>query len=115
MHVLVDIKVAPPKARRHWTPSAANAFVDRAIEITGLKPFGERQVVERGDILTFFQFIAESHIAGHLDRHYGLGWVDVFSCKPVDTGPLMIALGQHLVRPADGHVEVHTLDRGLLP
>jgi len=116
MHVLVDIKTRRVAARRDWTPRAANAFVDRAVEITGLSPFGERQVIEHDDLVIFCQLIAESHIIGHLDRHRGRAWVDVFSCRDVDADLVEAAVLQYLVPPSAASTStVRVLDRGILP
>jgi len=115
MHVLLDLKVGPVKARRCWTPEASNAFIDRAVQITGLDPFGERTVCYHGQVLMFCQLIAESHIAGHLDRQHGLGWVDVFSCADVDSELVAAAVQLHLLVGTGGRMKVQVLERGMSP
>jgi S-adenosylmethionine/arginine decarboxylase-like enzyme len=113
VHVTVDIEARPRTARKRWTAQAANAFIDRAIAITGLRAIAERQVAERGDVLMFYQLIAESHISGHLDRRHGRGWVDVFSCRPLEARLVQAAASKYL--GADGTISLRCLDRGVLP
>lgn len=112
MHVQVDITGEPAFAHQRWTDEAANAFIDRAIAVTGLQPFGIRQVGRHAGVLMFIQLIAQSHISGHLDAAHGAGWVDVFSCRSLDVAQVVAAVRQHLL--LNDAARIRVLERGPL-
>ncbi len=118
MQVCVDLATRPESARRLWTEVRLRAFLNSAVAVTELTPFGPRIVKHNtaggADLLIGFQMIAESHIAVHLDRLRGLGWVDVFSCRAVDDA-CVIKLVACTLLPEGGVSETRCLDRGILP
>ena len=114
MHVTEDHKVSAETVRERWKRAAVDIFIDEAIGQSGLGPIAQRSVVDLPDRLLFFQMIAESHISGHLMREYGWGWIDVFSCKPVNALEVGRAVQRHFTSPGDG-LRVRVLGRGILP
>lgn len=114
MQVTVDLRVGARTVKRRWTADAANAFVDDAMRVAGLTPIAPRALVNLPDRLIFFQLMAESHVSGHLMREYRLGWVDVFSCLPLDPAEVRKAIRRHLAGPRDS-LKVRVLGRAMLP
>ncbi len=114
MQVTIDIQVSPETVKEQWTAEVANTFIEEAVAESGLTPFAHRAVEDLPDRLIFFQMIAESHVSGHLMREHGLGWIDVFSCKPVNALAIGKIAQRHFTRSGDG-VRVRVLGRGLLP
>lgn len=114
MQVLVDLKVSEQTVNERWTLAAVNAFIEDAVGRTGLNQIGERAVEQLPGQLSFMQMIAESHISGHLMYDYRLGWIDVFSCKPLAAIEIGRAIQRHLIGPGDG-LRVRVLGRGVLP
>lgn len=114
MHVTVDLRGEPEVATERWSPDAANRFVDRALEITGLQAIAERQIVSAPGAVLFFQLIAESHICGHLAHGRGWAFIDVFSCRPIDSVQVLKAAVD--LFGVGGPVKLRVFeDRGILP
>jgi len=60
--------------------------------------------------LSGFVMIAESHLSIHTFPKRGIAWIDLFSCKPFDAGPLVDMLAEAL---GLGLVRVMRVNRGL--
>lgn len=114
MQVQVDLKVVASTVEERWTHEVVDAFIEEAVGLTGLSTIAQRAIIDLPDVIVFFQLIAESHISGHLNRHHGLGWVDIFSCKPLDAREVGSIVQRHLTGPDDG-LRVRVLGRGILP
>lgn len=114
MHLAATLNVAHTTVPEKWTAEGVHKFLDQAVAATKLTPFGERQLVDQPERVIFCQLIAESHIAGHLERGHAIGWLDVFSCKDINVGLVIEAVREHLSLPGD-HWTVTMLDRGKLP
>jgi len=59
-------------------------FLKEAVAATGLHAISGYAVHQWHDKVVGFVVIAESHVSVHLEGN-GTGWIDVFSCRPVDT------------------------------
>ena len=64
-----------------WTPSFVEALSKDLANASNMTIFSGPHVTENGALIIAMTLIAESHIALHLDRASGQGWIDVFSCK----------------------------------
>lgn len=100
-------------AAERWTLERANAFIDAAVELSGLNAIHRIGGDYDGNIM-LLQLIAESHIAVHLMKNEEpepYGAIHVFSCRDFDRLEMARLAAEFFVE-AGGPIRVSSLPRG---